>query len=162
MIWIHRLAIVWGRPGFQGLGAREAQLYLLAHRLPLRLDRRGRARLRPQYFAGVDARGEPRWSALALGLSDDVASAVAIDRAGRLAAGDARGVIVGVPGGPMRRVALRGGVRDLAFWGPGREPELLAATELGSRLGPALARAAPAAAVALLLARQAQRPAARG
>jgi len=38
----------------------------------------------------------------------------------------------------------------------------LAATELGSRLGPALARAAPAAAVALLLARQAQRPAARG
>jgi len=76
-------------------------------------------------------RGELRWSALALGLSDDVASAIAIDRAGRLAAGDARGVIVGVPSGPMRRVALRGGVRDLAFWGPGREPVLLAATELG-------------------------------
>jgi hypothetical protein len=75
--------------------------------------------------------GEPRWSALALGLSGDVASAVAIDRAGRFAVGDARGVIVGLPGGPMRRVALRGGVRDLAFWGPGREPVLLAATELG-------------------------------
>jgi len=82
-------------------------------------------------FALDAPRGEPRWSALSLGLSGDVASAVAIDRAGRLAVGDARGVIVGLPGGPMRRVALRGGVRDLAFWGPGREPVLLAATELG-------------------------------
>ena len=58
----HGALLVWGRPGFQGLGAREAQLYLLAHPLPMRLDRRGRMRWRPRYFAGTDARGEPRWS----------------------------------------------------------------------------------------------------
>lgn len=58
----HGALLMWGRPGFQGLGAREAQLYLLAHRLPIRLDRRGRMRFRPLYFAGVDPGGEPRWS----------------------------------------------------------------------------------------------------
>jgi hypothetical protein len=58
----HGALLLWGRPGFQGLGDREAQVYLLAHRLPVRLDRRGRMRFRPRYFAGVDAEGEPRWS----------------------------------------------------------------------------------------------------
>ena len=52
---------------------------------------------------------------------------------GRLAVGDARGVAIGFPGSPMRRVALRGEVRDLAFFGDDaeREPALLAATPLG-------------------------------
>jgi hypothetical protein len=42
-------------------------------------------------------------------------------------------VAIGFPGGPMRRVALRGEVRDLAFFGADaeREPALLAATSLG-------------------------------
>ncbi len=58
----HGALLLWGRPGFQGLGQREAQLYLMAHRLPIRLDKRGRMELRPSYFAGVDTDGEPRWS----------------------------------------------------------------------------------------------------
>ena len=58
----HGALLMWGRPGFQGLDEREAQLYLLAHRLPIRPDKRGRVRLRPRYFAGVGANGEPRWS----------------------------------------------------------------------------------------------------
>jgi hypothetical protein len=55
--------LVWGRPGFTAEEGRQAQLYLMAHRLPLRRDGRGRARLRPLYFAGVSpGSGEPRWS----------------------------------------------------------------------------------------------------
>jgi len=52
--------LVWGRPLFTGEQGRQAQLYLMAHRLPLRPGRRGR--LRPRYYAGVDASGEPRWT----------------------------------------------------------------------------------------------------
>jgi hypothetical protein len=53
----------WGRPGFSVAGAREAQLYLLTHRLPLKTDRDGRARFKPKYFAGLNAKtGEPRWT----------------------------------------------------------------------------------------------------
>jgi hypothetical protein len=53
----------WGRPGFSVAGTREAQLYLLTHRLPFKSDRAGRARFRPRYFAGVNAKtGEPRWT----------------------------------------------------------------------------------------------------
>ncbi len=59
----HGALLVWGRPGFTAEQGRQAQLYLLAHRLPLRLDKRGRVRLRPLYFAGVHpTTGEPRWS----------------------------------------------------------------------------------------------------
>jgi hypothetical protein len=57
----HGALLMWGRPGWQSVGAREAQLYLLAHRLPMKLDRQGRWRFRPRYFAGLDSRGEPRW-----------------------------------------------------------------------------------------------------
>lgn len=55
--------LVWGRPGFTAEQGRQAQLYLLALRLPLRASRGGRARIRPLYFAGVNpASGQPRWS----------------------------------------------------------------------------------------------------
>jgi len=76
---------------------------------------------------------EVRWRSVAVGAANDVVTAIALDRAGRLAVGDARGVVLGYPGSPMRRVALRGEVRDLAFFGDDaeREPALLAATPLG-------------------------------
>jgi ligand-binding sensor domain-containing protein len=82
-------------------------------------------------------RVELRWRPVAVEVADDVVGALALDRAGRLAVGDARGVAFGFPGSPMRRVALRGEVRDLAFFGDEfdaeteREPALLAATPLG-------------------------------
>jgi hypothetical protein len=78
-------------------------------------------------------RAEVRWRPVAVEVADDVVTALALDRAGRLAVGDARGVVLGFPGGPMRRVSLRGEVRDLAFFGDDaeREPALLAATPLG-------------------------------
>jgi hypothetical protein len=74
-----------------------------------------------------------RWRSLAVGGVDDVVTAIAVDPAGRLAVGDARGVVFGFPGSPMRRVALRGGVLDLAFFEEDTEraPALLAATGLG-------------------------------
>ena len=76
---------------------------------------------------------ELRWRSVAVAEADDVVTAIALDRAGRLAVGDARGVVFGFPGSPMRHVALRGEVRDLAFFGDDTEhaPALLAATELG-------------------------------
>ena len=76
---------------------------------------------------------ELRWRPVAVEVADDVVTALALDRAGRLAVGDARGVWFGFPGSPMRRVALRGEVRDLAFFGDDteREAPLLAATPLG-------------------------------
>jgi len=76
---------------------------------------------------------ELRWRSVAVAEADDVVTAIALDRAGRLAVGDARGVVFGFPGSPMRHVALRGEVRDLAFYGDDTEhaPALLAATELG-------------------------------
>jgi hypothetical protein len=46
----------WGRPGFSTAGAREAQLYLLTHRLPIK------KRFRPKYFAGLAKNGDPRWT----------------------------------------------------------------------------------------------------
>jgi hypothetical protein len=76
---------------------------------------------------------EVRWRSVAVAAANDVVTAFALDRAGRLAVGDARGVVLGFPGSPMRRVALRGEVRDLAFFGGDaeREPALLAATPIG-------------------------------
>jgi len=78
-------------------------------------------------------RVELSWGSVAIGEADDVVTALALDRSGRLAVGDARGVVFGVPGNPLRRVALRGQVRDLAFFGEDGEhaAALLAATELG-------------------------------
>jgi hypothetical protein len=76
---------------------------------------------------------EVRWRPVDVEVADDVVTALALDRAGRLAVGGARGVAIGFPGSPMRRVALRGEVRDLAFFSNDteREPALLAATLLG-------------------------------
>ncbi|MBW2578617.1 MAG: hypothetical protein JRE38_11180 [Deltaproteobacteria bacterium] len=76
---------------------------------------------------------ELRWRSVDVGGADKVVIALALDRAGRLAVGDARGVVFGFPGNPMRRVALRGEVRDLAFFGDDTEhaTALLAATDLG-------------------------------
>jgi hypothetical protein len=76
---------------------------------------------------------ELRWRSVAVGEADKVVIALALDRAGRVAVGDARGVVFGFPGNPMRRVALRGEVRDLAFFGDDTEhaTALLAATDLG-------------------------------
>ena len=53
----------WGRPGFSVAAPREAQLYFMTHRLPFKTDRDGRARFKPKYFAGLNAKtGEPRWT----------------------------------------------------------------------------------------------------
>ena len=52
----------WGRPGFSVAAPREAELYLLTHRLPFKSDRSGRARFKPKYFAGLTKGGEPRWT----------------------------------------------------------------------------------------------------
>jgi hypothetical protein len=76
---------------------------------------------------------ELSWRSLHVGEADKVALALALDRAGRRAVGDARGVVFGFPGNPMRRVALRGAIRDLAFFGDDTDhaTALLAATDLG-------------------------------
>jgi hypothetical protein len=95
----------------------------------------GRAEAVAASAGALDAppRVEVRWRPVTVQVADDVVTALALDRGGRLAVGDARGVAVGLPGSPMRRVALRGEVRDLAFFGDDtdREPALLAATPLG-------------------------------
>jgi len=55
--------LVWGRPHFSGEQGRQAQVYLLAHPLPIARARNGRWRFRPWFYAGVDVRnGSPRWS----------------------------------------------------------------------------------------------------
>ena len=55
--------LVWGRPHFSAEQGRQAQIYLMVHRLPIRLAKNGRWRFRPRFYAGVDPRtGIPRWS----------------------------------------------------------------------------------------------------
>jgi hypothetical protein len=61
----HGALLLWGRPRYVAEGGREAQLYLMAHSLPLALDDSGALRFEPRYFAGVDEKtGEPKWSPL--------------------------------------------------------------------------------------------------
>lgn len=61
----HGALLVWGRPRYAAEGGREAQLYLMAHSLPLTLDDANGLRFEPRYFAGVDpATGDPEWSPL--------------------------------------------------------------------------------------------------
>jgi hypothetical protein len=61
----HGALLVWGRPRFAAEGGREAQLYLMAHELPMQVDDKGALVFEPHYFTGVDAKtGEPQWSAL--------------------------------------------------------------------------------------------------
>ena len=65
--------LFWGRPFWSATPPRQAHLYLAVQDLPLRRAD-GRARFRPRYFAGVDAKGRPRWSrseAKAVGLAMD-------------------------------------------------------------------------------------------
>lgn len=54
--------LVWGRPGFTGQQGRQAQLYLLAHPLPIPKAANGRWLFRPWYYAGVTKHGLPIWS----------------------------------------------------------------------------------------------------
>jgi hypothetical protein len=59
----HAAVLVWGRSGYQGGQGRQAHMYLMAHRLPIRRNAAGQLRLRPRYFAGLHpASGEPLWS----------------------------------------------------------------------------------------------------
>jgi hypothetical protein len=53
---------VWGRPGFAAEQGRQAQLYLMVHRLPIQREANGRWRFHPLYFAGVTRWGIPIWS----------------------------------------------------------------------------------------------------
>lgn len=55
--------LMWGRPGFIGDEDGDAQLYLMAQRLPLTAAGDGQLQLSPDYFAGTDPdTGQPRWS----------------------------------------------------------------------------------------------------
>lgn len=55
--------LVWGRPGFAAEQGRQAQIYLMVHRLPIRRAANGRWRFHPWYYAGVHPRsGFPIWS----------------------------------------------------------------------------------------------------
>jgi hypothetical protein len=55
--------LVWGRPGFSGQQGRQAQIYLFAHRLPIKRAANGRWRFRPRFYAGVHKRTNvPIWS----------------------------------------------------------------------------------------------------
>jgi hypothetical protein len=59
----HGAVLVWGRPGFSGQRGRQAQIYLLAHRLPISRAANGRWRFRPRYFAGLHkGTNRPIWS----------------------------------------------------------------------------------------------------
>lgn len=59
----HGAVLVWGRPGYEVLPGRQAHMYLMAHRLPMRRNERGALLLRPRYFAGVrSGTNEPLWT----------------------------------------------------------------------------------------------------
>jgi len=59
----HGAVLVWGRPGYEVAPGRQAHMYLLAHRLPIRRNRAGAIQLRPRYFAGVrPGSDEPMWT----------------------------------------------------------------------------------------------------
>ncbi len=54
--------LVWGRPHFSGEQGRQAQIYLLVHKLPIKRARNGRWVFRPFFYAGTARNGSPRWS----------------------------------------------------------------------------------------------------
>ena len=59
----HGALLVWGRPAFSAEKGRRADLYLMAHRLPLERKAAGQMRFRPRYFAGTHPiTGKPRWT----------------------------------------------------------------------------------------------------
>jgi hypothetical protein len=83
--------------------------------------------------AGDSSSADFAWETVPVKTADDVVNAIALDRSGRLAVGDTRGVQIDADGNRRRGVALRGAVQDLAFFDDGAngEPVLLAATTLG-------------------------------
>jgi hypothetical protein len=54
--------LVWGRPGYDVAPGRQAHMYLMVHRLPIRKNKRGILNFRPRYFAGVRTNGDPVWT----------------------------------------------------------------------------------------------------
>jgi hypothetical protein len=58
----HGAVLIWGRPGYEVQRGRQAHMYLMALGLPLRRSAKGKLELRPRYFAGVRANGEPIWT----------------------------------------------------------------------------------------------------
>lgn len=58
----HGAVFVWGRPGYAVAPGRQAHMFLMVHRLPMRRDARGNVRFRPRYFAGLRANGDPIWT----------------------------------------------------------------------------------------------------
>lgn len=59
----HGAVLIWGRPGYDVQPGRQAHMYLLVHRLPMRRDAAGGLRLRPRYFAGArPGSEEPLWT----------------------------------------------------------------------------------------------------
>lgn len=60
----HDTLLYWGRSGHVAENGRESQLYLMTHHLPLPIDANGKLDFAPQFFAGVDADGQPQWSPL--------------------------------------------------------------------------------------------------
>jgi len=54
--------LIWGRPGFSSGPGLDTGLYLMAHSLPFQEDAAGKWIFEPRYFAGVDARNNPRWT----------------------------------------------------------------------------------------------------
>lgn len=68
--------LMWGRPGFSGEMGRQAQLYLMVHKLPLPVDSQGKFLLfHPLYFAGLLGNThQPKWS-----LKESEAKPLALD-----------------------------------------------------------------------------------
>src|SRR5262249_35581146 len=59
----HGALLTWGRPGYDVQPGRQAHMYLLAHRLPIRRNAAGAVQFRPRYFAGVGpGSNEPIWT----------------------------------------------------------------------------------------------------
>ncbi|HEV7732045.1 MAG TPA: hypothetical protein VGR62_07780 [Candidatus Binatia bacterium] len=59
----HGAVFIWGRPGYDVQPGRQAHMYLMVHRLPIKQNGAGALQLRPRYFAGVRAgSGEPLWT----------------------------------------------------------------------------------------------------
>lgn len=58
----HGAVFVWGRPGYTVEPGRQAHMYLMVHRLPLRRGPDGQVRFRPRWFAGLRPNGDPIWT----------------------------------------------------------------------------------------------------
>jgi hypothetical protein len=59
----HGAVLVWGRSGYDVQPGRQAHMYLMVERLPIRRNGGGVLRRRPRYFAGVRrGSGEPIWT----------------------------------------------------------------------------------------------------